>query len=167
MRFDVVTNIIYHALGFDLSQRNYADLNSATSGKPYLIVKEMSGIWYNLGYINSVCEYEIYDGTGESIFEIAEGQWTLSDLEVKADYYFQVVNVYGKLTDPQGHSTNLLNFGQRYSAVLKAIKKLREMSAFESIEHYNLFTENQKIIKEIERIKNESAEIQNQIDNYM
>jgi len=156
MHFDVVSDSIFYAVSPDLSQKKYADLDSAIRSNPYLIIYEISGSWYNYGYKNAIYEYYLYDCMGKPIFEILESNWKLKELEVRTDYYVQKIEIYGKIVDPNGQSTNLSYFGRYEAGVVKAIKKLREMAVYESIENYNLALENIKLKDEVERMKHEN-----------
>lgn len=164
---DQVRRITYYTLSPDLSQKTFMNLKSAIKSKPYLIIEEKSGIWYNLEYTNAALEYTLYDQEGAPILFLEEGGWVLGSISVGINGYFQKINVYAEIKDPGGHSTGSICFGQYYNSLTKAFQQFRDMTAHESLEHYNLYVANCTLEKEIEEQKSKNQIIQKQIDELM
>jgi hypothetical protein len=161
MNFSAISHIKYHALGHDLSSKEYHNLQSAVKTNPYLIVMEKVGTWYNYEYTNPVCEIKIFNAYGTALSEIKEGQWILNGPYVLADYYHKVIFIYGSIIDPMGERLNGVEYGAYFEGVKKAIIKLREMASFESIANYNLFQVNLALKKEITKQKSENENLLN------
>lgn len=155
MEFDKISKIIYHVLNTDLSCREYLDMNAAIQVKPYLIVKETSGVWYNYEYTNRLIQLEIYNSLGKLISEIYEGRWVLNSIEIVNDSRVQTIDLYAKIIDPGQNQVPWKRYGMGFTGLLKSISVLREMARFESIEHYLIFKENENLKSQIETLSSE------------
>lgn len=164
MQFSAIYTIKYHAIRHDLSSTAYDTLEAAVKAKPYLIVMEAKGRWYNFNYTNQVCEIKIFSGYGYEVSEINEGHWCLKSVGTTLDYYFQGDRVSGIIIDPLGVKKHL-DFGKYYGGVRTALVKLREMAQYESLSNYQKVKDNELLKNKIEQLKAQNEQIKNHLNS--
>ena len=137
----------------DLTDVMYEDIEKAIESSPYKVLKEVKGTWTNMQHVNLACEYELYDRDGNPISLLCEGQWKLSNLLVANDLHYDRRQIYFDVIGPKGRVIERKFFGSEKKGILLALKFLREVTKFESVQSYELFTENQKLKKQIKKMK--------------
>lgn len=156
-KIDSITFIAYYQ---DLETKDFVSLEAAMPTKPNLIVKSIEGKSNRGIYTNQNYEFSFFNFNGEQIpNKITFGNWSISNLKVIGDQYFQHENIHFDMIDPKGVKKNM-SLGKGRWGIDRAIKYLSEAAKFESIENYELKQENKKLREENESLKNRVTELQ-------
>ena len=143
----------FYALSNSLETQEYNNLDSAKRLNPDWIIEETLYIKINGDYKNLAYDFTYYDGSGEEVKEIKDGQWKLINLICYESYYRQKVMIGCRVVDPTGRVADVELTETTLQGVMQAFKKLRIFSKFESIENYKLYKENEDLKKENEELK--------------
>jgi len=143
----------FYAVNKSLEVKEYATLDSAKRLSPDCIIEETLSIKSNGDYKNLAYDFTYYNGSGEVVKEVKDGQWKLTNLVCYENYYHQKVVISCRVVDPTGRVADVELTESAFEGVMQAIKKLRTFSKFESIENYKLYKENEDLKKENEELK--------------
>lgn len=162
-QFDKISSTKFYALSHDLEFREYEIWYGALQVRPFLIVMETTGFWYNFNYSNSLIQLDLFDGLGNPVSELSEMGWAMRSMEIKdAPGYTlcQTTEFNCLIIDPKGVEYPQRNHGRGFNGLIKAIKLLRKLAQFESIEHFELHQINTDLQKEIELVSGEIKDLE-------
>lgn len=140
-QFDKINSTKFYALSHDLKSKDYADWSSALSIRPYLVVMETIGYWYNYDYTNPLIQLDLFNGQGSPVSEFHEMGWVMHSIEIKDSPGYlacQTTELNCRIFDPKGAEYSKRNHGRGLDGLLKGIELLRALAQFECIEHFEL-----------------------------
>ncbi|AII50389.1 hypothetical protein [Hymenobacter sp. APR13] len=148
-----MSEIIFYALNKDIEVSKYTSLDFAKKTKPEWIIQESTSVEINGNYKNIMLDYIFYNANGVVVNEITDGRWKLIKLICYRNEFFQKVVISCKAVDPNGRICGVELNNTGIEGVIQAFKKLRKFSKFENLENLLLSNENEKLKKEIEKLK--------------
>jgi hypothetical protein len=166
-QFDTISRIVFYALRHDLSYRDYGDLSSAVKAQPYLIIQETTGFWFNYDYTNSLAQLNLFNPSGQEIFELHEMGWRLDSPEIRdiPDWPpYRTTEFFARILDPLGIVYPRKNYGNSFNGLIKSIKFLREMAQFECIEHFELSKKNKTLKAEVDQLESSLQQLKELIN---
>lgn len=164
-KIEQISSTVFYSITNDLSFTRCRSLEGAKNNLPMLILKLTSGSYEKEGYQNRINNFELFDKNGNALKEYSENEWiminykstgnqSISKLEVHQKDYFSA-----EFVDPYDEMTRSEIFSTGKEGLRKAILFLRELSKFRSLKEYKLNIVNQRLNKEIEKLKLEIEEL--------
>ena len=148
---DKIISEKYYAVNHDLEYLPIGNEPPKPYNPHFLLIKEIYGSWQNFQYTNFTYRFELFDIKGEQIFNICENDWQIDNLRIYG-YNYGGNHVHFRIVDPLGRVMDK-DFGNRMSGIINAIKFLREISQYRSLEHYTLTDENNRLKAELEALQ--------------
>jgi len=146
---DKIINVHFYAVKHDLE---FSEIEGQIYSDTYLMgIRQTYGSRESHRGTIHIYRYELYDHKGNQMHKICEGNWCLDYLANYGSIHFRVVDPLGRV---QNHT-----FGPGVPGIIKAIKFLREIAQYQSLEHFNLTTENKSLKETLELLTSENTEL--------
>ena len=145
---------VYH----DLRCEEFANIDFALKAGVFAVIEQIERTRINGTFKNTWCDYKVFDEKGNNCSSIKYLKWGLEiTSEFHPNYQFDKTEIRPTFTDPCGKKTSHGQTGSEIVGIKSALRKLAQMSVYES---YQNFTLSQRIIQleaEISELKNKSS----------